>query len=130
MTKLFEFSSKIKPISLNHAVRHSKFGSYKSTDYKKFFKQFQNDLCLFPKTEIPQKELILYIEIKIPFDQYYTKKNTVAKKNDVSNFIKYIEDGLALYLGFNDSLVKKIVAEKSPGEEWEVIGSIYLYREI
>lgn len=121
---LFEWDCPLKPISVNHAIKHGRRGSYKTSDLIVFVRMFNTCLSQHGKKIIPDKPLKITVDFMIPKEVFYTKKNTVAKKNDLDNWLKYTIDGLANFLGFNDSLVCEIITRKVPSDTWRIKGSI------
>lgn len=121
---IFEWDCPLKPISVNHAVFHSKRGSFKSSELINFVRQFKVCLSQHGVKEVPEKPLRVFIDFIVPREVFYTKKGSVAKKNDLDNWLKYTIDGLANHLSFNDSLICEIIACKIPGESWRIRGHI------
>lgn len=123
---IYEFECLVKPVSTNHAVKHGKFGSYKTSEFIKFQRIFKTQLTIIGTKQIPEEPLRIEIDFHLPKEVFYTKKGTVAKKNDLDNFCKYAIDGLADHLGFNDSLVCELYVRKIPSIDWRISGSIRL----
>jgi Holliday junction resolvase RusA-like endonuclease len=122
---LFSWDCPLKPITVNHAIKHGRRGSYKTAALNEFVRLFKICLTQHGKKPIPESALKLTIMVIIPRNVFYTKKGKIAKKkNDVSNFIKYIEDGVAKHLGFDDSLVCDLVVSKRSGDNWRISGNI------
>lgn len=117
----FKFSAPIKPISVNQAVRHGKWGSYKSKELKEFWGKIFKELATYRPIEIDHSlPVTMLIQFTLPREEFFTKDGKVAKRHDLDNLQKYTIDAVSKYLNFNDSLICLLTSIKAPGDKWNI----------
>lgn len=113
-------------VSVNNAVRYASFNgrmmSYKTPEAKAYTSNINNQLLKYNQDrklfKMYYDETIHFITMSFRFHMpIFTKKGLISKKSkDTSNLIKYTEDLIADYFGFNDSQVININALKIHSE--------------